>query len=313
MLTPIDFSRLETALRTPAYWFELVVVLSCLALAWAIDRRLEALKGNAMALSEKSQGAVESQLDRIEQRIYDSRISVDAANTWVKTWHDGKKAGFDALVIRGACRDPSVLVIDDGRVSLQSADDLWGLPAEEAAAVLTDRLGPRFHSAIIGPAGESRVRYATALGTTDTAAGWRATKANGGVLLDVPSGAPIARGLSMPHSPRWYNGRLWVLESGAGSLAVVDEATGRLETVALLPGFTRTEFEEAAGAEDAASKIPGFTWMESEDVARQAIEGMLAGRRTVVPGVVNKVVSTSGRYTPRTVLLPLIDRFSKSG
>ena len=86
-----------------------------------------------------------------------------------------------------------------------------------------------------------------------------------------------------------------------------------MSVTSLCPGFTRTEFEEAAGAEDAASKIPGFTWMESEDVARQAIEGMLAGRRTVVPGVVNKVVSTSGRYTPRTVLLPLIDRLSKSG
>jgi uncharacterized protein (TIGR03032 family) len=43
----------------------------------------------------------------------------------------------------------------------------------------------------------------------------------------------------MPHSPRWYGGRLWVLESGAGSLSVVDEATGRLDHVALLPGFTR--------------------------------------------------------------------------
>jgi uncharacterized protein (TIGR03032 family) len=86
---------------------------------------------------------------------------------------------------------------------------------------------------------DGRVRYATALSATDTVAGWRATKATGGVLLDVPSGAPIARGLSMPHSPRWYNGRLWVLESGAGSLAVVDAATGRLEPVALLPGFTR--------------------------------------------------------------------------
>ena len=53
-----------------------------------IDRRLEALKGNAMALSEKSQGVVESQLDRIEQRINDSRISVDAANTRVKTWEE---------------------------------------------------------------------------------------------------------------------------------------------------------------------------------------------------------------------------------
>jgi hypothetical protein len=61
-----------------------------------IDRRLEALKGNAMGLSEKSQGRIEGQLDRIEQRIYDSRISVEAANTRVKTWLDGRKAGFDA-------------------------------------------------------------------------------------------------------------------------------------------------------------------------------------------------------------------------
>src|SRR5438270_388429 len=78
-----------------------------------------------------------------------------------------------------------------------------------------------------------------ALGETDTHAGWRAGKARGGVLLDVPSGRPVARGLSMPHSPRWYHDRLWVLESGAGSIAVVDEATGRLDAVALLPGFTR--------------------------------------------------------------------------
>src|SRR5205085_1212580 len=61
----------------------------------------------------------------------------------------------------------------------------------------------------------------------------------GDALLDVPSGEVIARGLSMPHSPRWYGGRLWVLDSGNSRLAVVDEASGRLETVAELPGFTR--------------------------------------------------------------------------
>ena len=61
-----------------------------------IDRRLEAFKGNAVGLSEKSQGAVEGQLDRIEQRIYDSRVNVEAANTRVKAWLEGKKAGFDA-------------------------------------------------------------------------------------------------------------------------------------------------------------------------------------------------------------------------
>jgi uncharacterized protein (TIGR03032 family) len=43
----------------------------------------------------------------------------------------------------------------------------------------------------------------------------------------------------MPHSPRWHDGKLWVLESGTGGIAVVDRATGEHETVARLPGFTR--------------------------------------------------------------------------
>jgi uncharacterized protein (TIGR03032 family) len=86
---------------------------------------------------------------------------------------------------------------------------------------------------------DGAVRYVTALGDTDTPAGWRANKAAGGVLIDVPSGETIAAGLSMPHSPRWHNGRLWVCESGTGTLGVVDTATGRYEAVAQVPGFTR--------------------------------------------------------------------------
>src|SRR6516162_8871860 len=65
---------------------------------------------------------------------------------------------------------------------------------------------------------EGRPRYVTALGETDAPAGWRANKARGGVLLEVDSGEVITRGLSMPHSPRWYAGRLWVCESGAGTI-----------------------------------------------------------------------------------------------
>jgi uncharacterized protein (TIGR03032 family) len=86
---------------------------------------------------------------------------------------------------------------------------------------------------------DGQPRYVTALGETDSFSGWRANKARGGCLIDVPSNEIISRGLSMPHSPRWYDGKLWVLESGAGSLATVDLATGKLETVAVLPGFTR--------------------------------------------------------------------------
>jgi len=86
---------------------------------------------------------------------------------------------------------------------------------------------------------DGKPKYVTALGTSDTAGGWRENKAGGGVLIDVESNEFICRGLSMPHSPRWYQDKLWVLESGNGSLATVDLETGELETVAELPGFTR--------------------------------------------------------------------------
>lgn len=86
---------------------------------------------------------------------------------------------------------------------------------------------------------DGRPRLVTALSETNTPAGWRARKATSGALIDVDSGMTIVRGLSMPHSPRWYAGKVWLLESGRGSLMYVDTKAGRVETVALLPGFTR--------------------------------------------------------------------------
>jgi len=63
---------------------------------------------------------------------------------------------------------------------------------------------------------KGRPAFVTALGMTDTPGGWRADKKSGGVLMEVATGEVITRGLSMPHSPRSYDGRLWVLESGSG-------------------------------------------------------------------------------------------------
>jgi uncharacterized protein (TIGR03032 family) len=82
-------------------------------------------------------------------------------------------------------------------------------------------------------------RYVTALAETDTPQGWRAKKVNSGCLIDVASGQTVARGFAMPHSPRVHGGRVWMLHSGAGQLVLVDPATGRAETVADLPGYTR--------------------------------------------------------------------------
>ena len=86
---------------------------------------------------------------------------------------------------------------------------------------------------------DGKVRYVTALGETNTAGGWRANKRDGGILMDVRSNQIIARGLSMPHSPRWHDGRLWLLESGAGTIGTLDPASGRYRPIAELPGYTR--------------------------------------------------------------------------
>src|SRR5205085_2281330 len=86
---------------------------------------------------------------------------------------------------------------------------------------------------------EGRPAFVTALGTTDTPGGWRSDKKGGGVLLELATGEVVTRGLSMPHSPRWYDGRLWVLESGSGGFGWIDPATGNYEALTELPGFTR--------------------------------------------------------------------------
>jgi len=84
-----------------------------------------------------------------------------------------------------------------------------------------------------------RVQFVTALGATNEAGGWREKKASGGLMLDVDSGEFVLHGLSMPHSPRLYDGRFFILESGKGTLATADLKTGRVETIVELPGFTR--------------------------------------------------------------------------
>jgi uncharacterized protein (TIGR03032 family) len=86
---------------------------------------------------------------------------------------------------------------------------------------------------------DGQPRYVTALGETDTEGGWRAHKPHGGCLMNVASGEIVVRGLSMPHSPRWHDGRLWVLESGTGRLLLVDRAGARRQVAVGLPGFAR--------------------------------------------------------------------------
>lgn len=136
-----------------------------------------------------------------------------------------------------------------------AGDELWVVNTRfsclctlDRSASFTPRWRPPFVSALepsdrchlngLGMV-DGRPRYVTALGASDSPRGWRADKAHGGIVMNVATGEIVARGLSMPHSPRWHGGRLWVCESGVGTLGYIDPATKRYEPVAHAPGFTR--------------------------------------------------------------------------
>ncbi len=124
----------------------------------------------------------------------------------------------------------SCIVNIDGE---QNFTELWRPP-------FISELKPEDRCHLNGLAVENGViKYVTALGNTDTKQGWRDNKINGGILMEYPSGKIIVEGLSMPHSPRIYNGKLYVLNSAQGTLIEIDPQTGNYETVVDLGGFAR--------------------------------------------------------------------------
>ena len=86
---------------------------------------------------------------------------------------------------------------------------------------------------------DGRPAYVTAVSQSDVVDGWRDHRANGGVVIDVNSNQVILGGLSMPHSPRWHNGRLWLLNSGTGDFGYVDIENGRFMPVTFCAGYMR--------------------------------------------------------------------------
>lgn len=82
-----------------------------------------------------------------------------------------------------------------------------------------------------------------------------------------------------------------------------------VHVTALCPGPVDTEFAARAGLEEAFSRLPGAAKVPAHEVARQAVDGLVRNRRTVVPGLPMKVGAVAGRHTPRAVLLPVMRRF----
>ncbi len=86
---------------------------------------------------------------------------------------------------------------------------------------------------------DGRPRYATAVAESDTFDGWRDQRKAGGIVIDINSNEIVCRGLSMPHSPRWYRDRLWLHDSGTGNFGYLDAASGKFEPICFCPGYLR--------------------------------------------------------------------------
>ncbi len=158
----------------------------------------------------------------------------------------------DACYLTRACHYTGAI---HGHEMAWAADELWVvntlfscLCTLHADYSFVPRWRPTFISQL---AGEDRChlnglclqdgqpRYVTVMAETDTPAGWRENKTNTGVIIDVPSGQVVTHGLAMPHSPRWHDDRLWVLDSGHGRLSTVDTGSGQCMPVAQLAGYAR--------------------------------------------------------------------------
>ncbi len=81
--------------------------------------------------------------------------------------------------------------------------------------------------------------FVTAGAETDTSDGWRENRVSGGCVVSVEDDETVLRGLSMPHSPRWHDDRLWLHDSGTGRFGHADLKDGSFEPVSFCPGFLR--------------------------------------------------------------------------
>jgi uncharacterized protein len=122
-----------------------------------------------------------------------------------------------------------------------------------------------------------------------------------GRVLNVAS---VAAFLPGPLMAVYYATKAFVLSF---SEAVAEELAGTGVTVtALCPGPTRTGFQDRADMGD--SRLLKGPLMDAATVARAGVDGMLGGKRLVVPGLMNKLSAVSPRLVPRRVVPPIVRR-----
>jgi uncharacterized protein len=122
-----------------------------------------------------------------------------------------------------------------------------------------------------------------------------------GAVLNVSS---IGGNQPVPHFATYAATKAFLTSWGQ---AVHEELRGTGVTVTTLaPGFTRTNFAVEADATGPASRVPWFVWSDAADVARAAVDAVVAGRPVVTPGLLSRTGAAVSSVTPAAVSRRLI-------
>jgi short-subunit dehydrogenase len=119
-----------------------------------------------------------------------------------------------------------------------------------------------------------------------------------GAILNIASTAGYQ---PIPTEAVYSASKAFVLNFGE-ALSVELEGTG-VTCTTLCPGPTRTEFAAVAGNAKLFNRLPGPLLADARPVAAAGVEAMLAGRRTCVPGISNRISAVAGGMTPRPLVL----------
>lgn len=129
-----------------------------------------------------------------------------------------------------------------------------------------------------------------------------------GAVLNVAS---VAAFQPLPRQATYAASKAFVLSF---TDALHEELSGTgVTATALCPGPVPTEFGEQAGIASELMEGPRLVYKQPDEVAKTAVNALDKGRRVVVPGVANRFGSIAGHYTPRSLMLPLLDRFYPVG
>ena len=125
-----------------------------------------------------------------------------------------------------------------------------------------------------------------------------------GAILHVASSAGFQ---PLPRQTTYAASKAFVLSFSEALSSELGESG--ITVTALCPGPVRSEFVEVAAMEAAAAESPDFVWISSAECAKTAVDGLDDGRRVVVPHAPIRAGVMLSRYTPHSILLPLLKRF----